>query len=140
MMHIKKFEELFEAQAVHRSVKPEKLPHCSEMQKRGYRIAMIGGQHYAFDKNYEPDDEIYWLGEDTIDYKFGQRYIATVDVTRDRANNPFYSLYCKCDPSPTDEEKKKIEERDKDLEKVRQQRVKEVEKIIKEKNKKKLKI
>lgn len=136
MIHIKRFIELNENVGVPKTVRPEKLPYCSVLQTKGYRIAEIGGQKYAFDKRYEVDDEIYWLGQNNINYKYGKKYIATPDVTKDKSNNPFYSLYCKCDPSLTDEERKKILDRDKELEKEKLQKEKEKEKKIKEKKRK----
>lgn len=113
-MHVKRFKEIFEAVAVHKSVKPEKLPHCAEMEAKGYRIASIGDDKYAFHKNYEADDDIYWLGKDTPDYQYGKTYIATPDIVADKKHNPFYSIFCKCDPGPTDEQKKIIAEREKE--------------------------
>lgn len=136
MTHIKRFIELFENVGVHKDVKPEKLPHCAEMEAKGYRIAQIGQHKYAFHKDYEADDEIYWLGQDTIDYKYGQKYIATADVASDKKNNPFYTLYCKCDPSPTDEQKKIIAQREKENQK-RQELLQKQIKGEQEKKKKK---
>lgn len=136
MAHIKRFKELFEAVGVPKDVRKEKLPHCADMESKGYRIAQIGASKYAFSKNYVPDDEIYWLGQDTIDYKYGQRYIATPEVTLDKEHNPFYILYCKCDPSPTDAQKKVIAEREKEIKKNQE----EIQKHIRgERNKRKRK-
>lgn len=137
MIHIKRFEEIFENVAVHRGVKPEKLPHCAEMEAKGYRIATLGGEKYAFHKNYEMDDEIYWFGEDIDEFKNGKKYVATQELISQKENLPFYSIYCKCDPSPTEEQRKIIAEREKEIKKEKERREKEREKIIKEKQKKK---
>jgi hypothetical protein len=117
MIHIKRFDEIYEAVGVPKTVKPEKLPFCSVMDSRGYRIAQIGATKYAFSKNYEPDDVIYWLGQDNEYYKYGQQYIATPDVCRDKKNDAFYALYCKCDPGPTPEQIKIIAEREREAKK-----------------------
>lgn len=138
-MHIKRFNEIFENVATHKNVRPEKLPHCAEMEGRGYRVAEIGGIKYAFHKDYEADDVIYWLGKDTPEYKYGWQYIATPDVTADKKNNPFYALYCKCDPSPTDEQKKILAQREKENAKRQEEIQKEIRGLAKEEQKKKKK-
>lgn len=136
MIYLKKYNDLFENAGVNKNYKPEKLPHCSEMQSRGYRTATIDNDWYAFQKDFDIDDDIYWLGEDTIDYQYGQKYIATQDIVNDK-ELPFYSIYCKCDPNLTDEERKRIIDRDKEIEKRRERLKKEKEKLLKEKTKKK---
>ena len=114
-MHIKRFNEILEgAIAIPKFVKPEKLPHCADMEAKGYRIAEIGGSKYAFHKGYEADEDIYWLGKDTEYYKYGHKYIASPEVVGDKKNDAFYSLYCKCDDSPTEAQKKIIAEREKE--------------------------
>lgn len=131
MKYLKKYN-IFENIGINKNIKNEKLPHCSEMISRGYRTAMIEDEWYAFQKVFDIDDEVYWLGENTIDYKYGQKYLVTNDILNNK-NLPFYSIYCKCDPNFTDEEKKKIVERDKKIEKRREKLKKEKEKLLKNK-------
>lgn len=133
MTHIKRFNEILESIATHKSFKVIALPHCSEMQARGYRTAEIRGEWYAFHKDYEADDEIYWLGEDTPYYQYGKKYIATPEVVGDKDNDAFYSIYCKCDPGMTEEQKKLQLERDKEILKRQERIKKEKEKLLKEK-------
>lgn len=135
MIRIKRFNELFEAIAVHKDMRAERLPHCSEMQARGYRTAQINGEWFAFQKNFDLDDDIYWLGEDELDYKYGEKYVA--DEITSKKNLPFYSIYCKCDSSLTDEERKRVVERDKEIAKKREQDKREREARQKAKQKKK---
>lgn len=136
-MHVKRFNELFEAIAVHKDVKPEILPHAAEMEGKGYRIAMIGVDKYAFHKDYEADDDVYWLGKNTLDYKYGHKYTATPAMVVDKKNLPFYEIYCKVDPSPTDEQKKIIAEREKQNKKRHEELQKQIRGEKKEERKKK---
>jgi len=126
-MHIKRFYELSESVAVHRNVKPERLPHCSEMESRGYRVASLkGDEKYAFHKDYEVDDDIYWLGKDIEEFKYGNKYIASQDIVDNKKDYPFYSIYCKCDTSPTDAQKKVIAERERENKKRQEKIQKEI--------------
>jgi len=136
MIRIRRYNDLFEAVAVHKDVKPEKLPHVADMESKGYRIAKLGTETYAFHKNYEADDDVYWLGKNTQDYKFGQKYTATPEMASNKKNYPFYTIYCKCDPSPTEEQKKIIAEREKEYQKRLEEHKKKIMGQIKEKERK----
>lgn len=125
-MYIKRFKDIFEAVAIHKDVRIEKLPHSSEMEARGYRIANIGNDTYAFHKDYYEDDDIYWLGENTDEYRYGSKYLATPVIVSNKKDYPFYAIYCKCDPSPTDAQKKVIEQREKENKKRQQELQKEI--------------
>lgn len=113
MTHIKKINEFFAS----KPPRKESLPHCSDMEGKGYRIAWFHNNdenRYAFDKNFEVDDEVYWLGYDTNDYKYGQKYNATEEMVTNK-KTPFYNFYCKCDPSPNDKEVQMIKDREKEV-------------------------
>jgi len=118
MPHIKRFFEIFENIAVHKDVRPEKLPHCADMMARGYRVAQLSdGNKYAFTKDFDEYDDVYWLGVDNQQYKYGDKVEATEDMAKNKKNYAFYAIYCKCDTSPTDEQKKMMAERQREIEK-----------------------
>jgi len=108
MIHIKRYNELIKEQSlgIPNYVKPEKIPHCSTMSTKGYKIEHFSDNSYAFNKNYDLDDDVYWLGKNTTDYQYGKKYQVTPEILAKKEHLPFYSMYCKCDPSPTDEQKK----------------------------------
>lgn len=115
MAHIKRFDEILEAVAVSKFVRPEKLPKVAEMEGRGYRVATLSdGNKYAFSKDYVEQDDIYWLGQNTNEYQYGLKYIANDYIISNKKNLPFYSIYSKCDPSPTDHQKKVLAMREKE--------------------------
>lgn len=105
-MKIYKFNELFENVAIHKNMKQTRSPYCSVLQTKGYRIANINGEYYAFTKNYDVDDEVYWLGETDLQFVYGKKYLATEDLIQNKDKLPFYSLYSKCDNSLTPEQQK----------------------------------
>jgi hypothetical protein len=113
---IKSFDQfLLETAAVPKFIKPEKLPKVAEMEGRGYRVATLSdGEKYAFSKDYVEQDDIYWLGQNTPEYQYGIKYIATPYIISNKKNLPFYSIYSKCDPSPTDHQKKVLAQREKE--------------------------
>lgn len=117
MIHIKRFNELNEAFNTRNPMSKEKLPYCVDMENKGYKIAYLNKHdidRFAFDKNFELDDDVYWMGEDTNDYKFGEKYTADEDIVNDKNKKPFYNLYCKCDPSPNDAQQEIIKKRKKE--------------------------
>lgn len=105
-MKIYKFDELFENIATHKNIKKVQLPYCSVLQTKGYRISNVNGEYYAFTKNYDVDDEVYWLGETDLQFVYGKKYLATEDLLKNKEKLPFYSLYSKCDNTLTAEQQK----------------------------------
>lgn len=126
-MKVYKFAELFENVAVHKSIKNVQLPYCSILQTKGYRIANINGDYFAFTKNYDVDDEVYWLGETDLQFVYGKKYIATEDLLLNKEKLPFYSLYSKCDNNLTPEQQKLKLQLIKDNQKRNEQKRKEIE-------------
>jgi len=122
MNHLKSFQELNEIVKIRGSVKKEKLPHCEDMEMKGYRIGYLNKSdmsRYAFNKDFEIDDDVYWLGYDNNDYKFGHKYIADQEIVTNKDNLPFYNLYCECDPSPNELRQEIIKKRQDDILKKR---------------------
>jgi hypothetical protein len=136
MNHVKRFSEIFENIAVHKNVRPEKLPKIADMEAKGYRIAQLSdGNKYAFTKNFDEYDDVYWLGVNNQEYKYGDKISATANIVKNKKGYAFYAIYSKCDTSPTDDQKKAIAERQRDIEKKQ----KELQKQIRGKNKEKRK-
>ena len=118
MIHIKKFNELKEAFNTRMPLSKEKLPYCVDMETKGYRIGYLNPhdiERFAFDKNFDIDDDVYWLGEDKVNYKFGEKYTADQYMVNNKNKIPFYNLYCKCDPSPNDAQQEVLKKRNKEI-------------------------
>jgi hypothetical protein len=122
------FSEMFESVATHKGIRPEKLPYCNTLQSKGYRIARIDGESYAFTKDYEAEDEVYWLGVTNKEFTFGKKYLATTDLLYNKEKLPFYCLYSRCDDSLTPEQQKLRLKFDKEHQKLLDQKKKEKEK------------
>lgn len=124
MTHIKRFDELNELFNVHNPLSKEKLPYCIDMENKGYRISYLNPHdkdRFAFDKNFEIDDDVYWLGETNADYVFGEKYFATQYMVDNKSKLPFYNLYCKCDPSPNDAQQEVIKKRTREIAKKQEE-------------------
>lgn len=118
MRHVKKFEEIYELFNIHNPLSKEKLPYCVDMENKGYRIAYLNPHdedRFAFDKNFELDDDVYWLGTDNEKYKFGFKYVVDKYIYDNKNKLPFYNLYCKCDPSPNEAQQEMIKKRNKEI-------------------------
>ncbi len=138
-MRIYRFEEMFESVAIHRNIKQVRLPYCNTLQSKGYRIAEINGESYAFTKNYDVDDEIYYLGVTNADFIYGKKYLATSDLILNKDSLPFYCLYSRCDSALTPDQQKLKIKMDKDhikqIEQKRKEAIKEKELRKKKKTK-----
>jgi len=118
MTHIKRFIELNERVATHKEFKPEKLPYCVDMETKGYRIGYLKEgdlDRFAFDKNFDLDDDVYWLGHTNSEYKFGNKYTADQYIVDNKEKLPFYNLYCKCDNSPNEAQQEMLKKKNKEL-------------------------
>jgi len=137
MIHIKKFNELY-AFNTRMPLSKDKSPYCSDMESRGYRINYLdpnGSERFAFDKNFEIDDDVYWLGEDTPEYKFGNKYVVDQNIINIKNTQPFYNLYCRCNPSPNKVEQEIIKKRKMEI--IKNQEKSKRKLISRYKNKKK---
>jgi hypothetical protein len=118
MIHIYKFNELNEQVAKHKEYKPEKHPYCVDMENKGYRIGYLKKgdlERFAFDKNFDLDDDAYWLGDNNTEYEFGKKYVADQFMVDNKNKLPFYNLYCKCDNSPNEAQQEMLKKRNKDI-------------------------
>ena len=125
MRYLLSYDEVFEKLAIHKDFKKENLPYCSVLQNKGYLIIKMNDVGYAFNKNFDLDDEVYWLGKSNENYMYGNKYLVTYDVLENKNSLPFYSLYCKCDDGLTDAEKKMKTQRLKEFYKKNELRKKE---------------